>query len=93
MNNAKELRKITDDKNKYESKQLKYTLKLFSKLNKLARRGKSKYIITPYYMPKWFTNEYANQLVDCLGDLEFNVEIKLNYNGEGGFYQTLIIRW
>ena len=93
MNNAKELRKITDDKNKYESKQIKYTLKLSSKLNRLAHKGKSKYIITPYYMPKWFTNEYANQLVDFLRDLEFKVEIKLNYNGEGGFYQTLIIRW
>ena len=93
MNNAKELRKITDDKNKYESKQIKYTLKLSSKLNSLAHKGKSKYVITPYYMPKWFTNEYTNQLVDFLRDLEFNVEIKLNYNGEGGFYQMLIIRW
>ena len=93
MKNAKELRKMTDDKNKYKSKQIKYTLKLSSKLNRLAHRGKSKYIITPYYMPKWFTNEYANQLVDFLRDLEFNIEVKSNYNGEGGFYQTLIIRW
>lgn len=93
MNNAKELRKITDAKNKYESKQFKYTLKLFSKLNKLAHRGKSKYTITPYYMPNWFTNEYEEQLINVLKDFEFNLEIKVNYNGQGGFYQTLIIRW
>ena len=93
MNNAKELRKITDAKNKYKSKQFKYTLKLFRKLNRLARRGKSKYIITPYYMPKWFTNEYEEQLINILKDYEFNLEIKANYNGQGGFYRTLIIRW
>ena len=93
MNNAKELRKITDAKNKYESKQFKYTLKLFSKLNRLARRGKSKYIITPYYMPSWFTSEYEEQLINILKDYEFNLEIKTNCNGQGRFYQTLIIMW
>lgn len=93
MINAKELRKITDDKNKYEDKQLKYTLKLFDKLNKLAHRGKSKYIITPYYMPNWFTVKYEEQLIHCLEDYGFDINIKMNYNGQGGFYRTLIIGW
>ena len=44
-------------------------------------------------MPKWFTNEYEEQLINILKDYEFNLEIKVNYNGQGGFYRTLIIRW